>query len=79
MCRASSLCLVPGPLTVVGIHGEVVQAAPCFRTLGNGSDPQGGVDSTQNFWQWRQQGVCIPRGVRQLVVLSCRVLLCADL
>ena len=64
MSRASSKCLVAGPLRVVKTHGEVVQAASGCRALGSDSDPQAGVGHTQSIWQWQQQGMCFPRGVR---------------
>ena len=62
--RASSQCLVAGPLTVVRTYGKVAQAAPSFRVMGSGSDPQAGVGSAQSLWQWQQQGMYVPRGVR---------------
>ena len=43
---------------------EVAQAAPSFRALGQGSDSQAGVGGAQSIWQWQQQGVFIPMGVR---------------
>ena len=49
MYRAYSQCLVAAPLTVVRNLGEVSQAAPGYRALGSGSDPQGGVDSAQSL------------------------------
>ena len=67
MGRASSQCLVSVPLTVARYHGEVVQAVPCCRALGSGSEPWEGVGSTQSLWQWQQQGMCLPRGVRATV------------
>ena len=51
--RASSQCLVAGPLTVQRTHREVAQAAPSCRAWGSGSDPQGGVGGTQGVWQWQ--------------------------
>ena len=64
MGRASSQCLVGGPLTVARTHRKMVQVAPSCRTLGSGSDPQGSVGGTWSIWQWQQQGMCVPRGVR---------------
>ena len=40
MGRASSQCLVAGPLTMGRACGEVVQVAPSCRALVSGSDPQ---------------------------------------
>ena len=78
MSRASSQCLVTGPLTVARTHRKVVQAAPSCRALGSGSDPQAGVGSAQSIWQWQQQGVCIFMGVRAtLMVWGYNDLLCA--
>ena len=51
MGRASSQCLVARPLTVVGTHEEVAQAAPGCRALRGGSDPQAGVGGDQSLWQ----------------------------
>ena len=67
MGRASSQCLVAGPLTVARTHRKVVQATPSCRALGSGSDLQAGVGGTWSFWQWHWQGVCIPRGVRRTI------------
>ena len=39
--RACSLCLVAGPLTVIRIHGKVIQAAPSCRDLGKWQRPSG--------------------------------------
>ena len=52
MDRDSSQCLVAGPLTVAGIHGEVAQVAPNCRTLGSDSDLQADVGRAQSIWQW---------------------------
>ena len=49
--RASSQCLVTGPLTMARIHTVVTHATPGCRTLGNGSDPQAGIGGTQSVWQ----------------------------
>jgi len=64
MGRASSQCLVAGPLTVARTCREVAQASPGFRALGHGNDFQAGVGNAQTTWQWQQPGVCIPREVR---------------
>ena len=45
--RVYSQCLVAGPLTVVRTHWEVVQAAPGYRALGSGRDPQADVGSPE--------------------------------
>ena len=45
MGRASSQCLVAGPLTVSGTCGKVAQTAPRCRALGSDSD-QACVGST---------------------------------
>ena len=71
MGRASSPCLVAGPLTVARTLGEVAQAPPGGRALESGSDTLGGIFGTQGVWQWQQQSqqqwqqqcVCILRGV----------------
>ena len=79
MVRICSQCLVDGPLTVARKHGEVVQAAPGYRALGSGSDPQAGVGSAQGVGQTQQQGMCIPgESEQQQVVLGCTSLLCGD-
>ena len=36
----------------------------CCRPLESGSNIQVGVSGTWSTWQWQQQGVSIPRGVR---------------
>ena len=58
MGRASSWCLVAGPLTVARTHGNVAQYAPSCRALGSGSDPQAAVDSAQSIWQNGSGRVC---------------------
>ena len=67
MGRASSQCLVSGPLTVARNCMEVAQAASGCRTLESGRDHQVGVGSTQDVWQWQQQGMCVPRKVRAIM------------
>ena len=77
--RASSQCLVAGPLTVARTSGKVAQAAPSCRALGSGDAPQAGSGGMQSMWQGQQQGVCVPSGVRAtMVVLSGSALLCAN-
>ena len=49
MSKASSKCLVAGPLTVARTHGKVVQAAPSCRSLGGDSD-QAGVGGAWSIW-----------------------------
>ena len=46
--RASSRCLIAGPLTVARTHGKVVQVVPHCRALGSSSDPQAGVGGAQS-------------------------------
>ena len=50
--RASSQCLIAGPLTVARTHGEVAPAAPVCSALGSSDDPQAVVGITQSIWQW---------------------------
>ena len=57
---------------------EVPQAAPGFRALGSGTDPQGGIGCAQSLWQQQQQGMCIPRGVRAVDDTRLHVLHCCD-
>ena len=64
MGRASSQCLVSGPLTVARRSGKVAQAIPNCRALGSGCDSQACLGGAQSIWQWQQQAVCVPRGVR---------------
>lgn len=64
MSRASSQCLVTGPLTVARTHRKVVQAAPSCRALGSGSELREVLDGAWNICQWQHQGVCVPRAVR---------------
>ena len=64
MGRASSQCLVAGPLTVARTCVKVAQAAPSCSALGSDSDPQAGVGSAQSIWQWQPKVVCLPREVR---------------
>ena len=64
MDRASSQCLVAGPLTVARNLGKMVYAAPICRALGNGSDSQAGRGSVQSIWQGQQWGMFVLRGVR---------------
>ena len=52
MSRASSQCLIAGPLTVARTHGEVAPAAPVCSALGSSDDPQAVVGITQSIWQW---------------------------
>ena len=61
MGRACSQCLVARPLTMVRTCGKVVQAAPGCRALASGSDPQGGVGSTQSFGSSNSR-VCVFSG-----------------
>ena len=70
MGRVSSQCLLAGPFSVARTCRKVVQAAPSCRALGSDSDAQAGVGSTWRIWQGPQQGVCIPRGEQQRVVLG---------
>ena len=63
MDRASSQCLVAGPLTVARTCGKMAPAALSFRALGSDSD-QACVGSAWSMKQWQQQGRCVPRGVR---------------
>ena len=42
----------------------MAQAAPSCWALGSGTYPQAGVEGAQSIWQWPQQAVYIPRGVR---------------
>ena len=60
MPRASSQCLVAGPLTVVRTYGKVAQAAPSFRVMGSGSDPQAGVGSTQSIYRGSGRACAFP-------------------
>ena len=64
MGRASNQCLVIGLSIAARTCRKVAQAAPGCRALGSLSDPQGIVGSTQNVWQWQQQGRYVPRGAR---------------
>ena len=66
MSRASSQCLVTGPLTMSRTCGKVVQGVSSCRALGSDSD-QACVGSGQSIWQLQQQGRCVPRGVRATV------------
>ena len=77
MDRAHSQCLVAGPLTLSRTYREVVQAAPGCRVLGSGRDPLGGAGGAQSLWQWQQQGMCVPRGVR--TTTGCAQLQCPSL
>ena len=52
MGRASSQCLVAGPLTVIRIHGKVIQAAPSCRDLGKWQRPSGNCKRHHEPWQW---------------------------
>ena len=45
----SRLCLFAGLLTVARTCREVTEAAPSFRALGNGSDPQACIGSAWMF------------------------------
>ena len=60
MDKASSQCLVAGPLTVARTGREVAQAAPVCRPLGSGNDPQAGVGGSWIIWQWQQQDCAFP-------------------
>ena len=73
MGRASSQCLVAGPLTVARTCRKMVQAVPSCRALGSDSD-QAGVGNAWSIWQWQQQGRCVPRRVR--VTTGCGLLQC---
>ena len=44
-------------------HKLFLVAGPCKVAV----TPKAGIGSTQRVWQWQQQGVCIPRGVRATV------------
>ena len=48
MDRATSQCLVAGPLTVARTHRKVAQAASSFRVLRSDSD-QAGIGDTQGI------------------------------
>ena len=61
--RVSSQCLVARPMTVMRTCREVMQAAPDYRALGSGRDPQGCVASVQSLWLLQQQVMCVPMGV----------------
>ena len=67
MGGSSSQWLITGTLTVARIYMKMAQAAPSSRALGSISDLQAGVGSAWIVWQWQQQGLCIPRGVRATV------------
>ena len=68
--RASSQCLIAGPLTVARTHRKLVQTSSSCQALRSGSDPQAGIGDTQDIWQW--QVMSIPKGVRSAqVVHSC--------
>ena len=64
MGSGSSQSLVSGPLILVKICQKSAQDAPSFRALGSGNEPQAGLGGNQSIWQWQQQSVCVPRGVR---------------
>ena len=58
--RASSQCLVAGPLTVARTCRKVAQATPNCRALGSDTD-QACVCGAQSIWLWQQKGGCVPR------------------
>ena len=58
MGRASSQCLVAGPLTVARTCVKVAQAAPSCRAPGSDTDPQTGIGGAQAFGSGSQR-LCV--------------------
>ena len=57
MGRASSQCLIAGPLATVKDHRKVAQAAPSCRALGSDSDQAGVGGFRASGWGSSRAGV----------------------